>query len=207
MPKALILRPDADGTDRVLAVIIDIKGNRQETKWTQRELLFRALWELTRGPLFAWSPRPLWGWRRFVLRSFGARIGREVRIHPSVRIDIPWTLSIGDEAAVGDRAILYSLGMITIGARTTISQGAHLCAGTHDYHNSRMSLLKLPITIGEDVWICAEAFIGPSVVVDDCAIVGARAVVVKCVGKNSVVVGNPARKIRTRLVNATNGHL
>ncbi len=181
----------------------DIQGNRQESKWTHRELIVRALWEIARGPLFAWSPRPLWAWRRFILRIFGAQIGLDVRIHPSVRIDIPWTLQIGDQVAVGDRAILYALGPITIGARVTISQGAHLCAGTHDYRDARMPLLKLPITIGDDAWICADAFIGPSVIIGDRAVVGARAVVVKCVSKDSIVVGNPARGIKERGISST----
>src|SRR5690606_40555832 len=88
------------------------------------------------------------GWRRAVLRAFGARIGRDVRIHPTVRIAVPWNLSIDDEAAVGDRAILYSLGRITIGKRATISQYAHLCAGSHDYRRRDLQLLKLPIIVG-----------------------------------------------------------
>src|ERR1700736_6444082 len=109
---------------------IDIKANRRMRKWSKREKLGRLLWGLAH-PLFAGSPRLAWGWRRALLRAFGAEVAPEAQIHPSVRIALPWNLEIGAFSAVCDRSILYSLGRITIGARTTISQGAHLCAGTH----------------------------------------------------------------------------
>ena len=155
------------------------------------------LWDLAR-PLFAWSPRPLWGWRRFLLRCFGARIGRDVHVYPSARITIPWNISIGDQSAIGDRAILYALGSINIGRQVTISQGAHLCAGSHDYKRADMPLLKPPITIGDAVWVCADAFVGPNVEIGDHAIVGARAVAIKNVPAGAIVAGNPARQVGSR---------
>jgi putative colanic acid biosynthesis acetyltransferase WcaF len=176
---------------------LDIAANRAASKWSRKELAGRLLWELVR-PLFAWSPRPLWGWRRMLLRLFGARIGCEVRICPSVLITIPWNLTIGDQSAVGDRAILYALGPITLAERVTVSQGAHLCAGTHDYRDPSMPLLKPPIVIERDAWICAEAFVGPRVRVGVRAIVGARCVVTKDVEPGAIVIGNPARLLRQR---------
>jgi putative colanic acid biosynthesis acetyltransferase WcaF len=177
---------------------LDFAGHRQTKKWTKRELAGRAIWETIRGPLFAWTPRPFWAWRRLVLRMFGARIGDAVQIHPSVRIAVPWNITIGAESAVGDRAILYSLGHITIGRRATVSQHAHLCAGTHDYKRSDLQLLKPPIVIGDESWICADAFVGPNVTIGRLAIVGARAVVFKDVPEGAIVVGNPARVVRQR---------
>lgn len=155
------------------------------------------LWALVQ-PAFRLSPRPLWGWRRLMLRLFGARIGREVHIHPSVRITIPWNLHIGDLAAVGDDVRLYALGRIEIGRRATISQGAHLCAGTHDYRRAEFPLVKSPIAIGDDAWICADAFVGPGVRIAEMAIVGARSVVVRSVGIGSIVAGNPAIHLKQR---------
>jgi putative colanic acid biosynthesis acetyltransferase WcaF len=176
----------------------DIAANRRVAKWTRKELAGRILWEVAH-PLFAWSPRPLWGWRRFLLRLFGAGIGREVHVYPSVHITVPWNITIGEQSAVGERAILYALGPITLAERVTISQGAHLCAGTHDYRDPAMPLLKPPILVERDAWICADAFVGPGVRVGAGAVVGARSVVTKDVAPGAVMVGNPARAIRQRL--------
>ena len=129
---------------------------------------------------------------------FGASIGSDVHVHPSVLITLPWNLEIGSHSSVGDRVILYNLGSITVGAGATISQGAHLCGGTHDYRRADMPLIKSPITIGEGAWICADAFVGPDVNVGDYAIVGARAVVMQDVKSWSIVAGNPARVVGSR---------
>jgi len=116
-------------------------------------------------------------------------------MHPRVRIEIPWNVSIGDEAAVGDSAILYALGPIFIGDRATVSQYAHLCAGTHDLEDRSRPLVKSPIYISNDSWIAADAFIGPGVTVGAGAVIGACSVVVKDVVEQAVVAGNPAQKI------------
>lgn len=177
--------------------MIDISANRRKQKWSRREQAGRLLWALAR-PAFSWSPRPLWGWRRMLLRLFGARVGREVHIYPTVRITIPWNVTIGDYSAVGDRALLYSLGRITIGERVTISQQAHLCAGTHDYRKPDFPLVKAPIGISAGVWICADAFVGPNVVVGKGAILGARGVAMKNVPPGVIAAGNPARVVKVR---------
>lgn len=175
--------------------MVDVTANRQRKEWSTRAKLVRVLWALAQ-PLFRFSPRPLWGWRRVMLRIFGAKVGRNAHIYPTVRIIIPWNLDLGDDCAVGDRAILYALGPITIGKRATVSQGAHLCAGTHDLRDPARPLLKPPISIGDDAWICADAFVGPGVTVGRGAVAGGRAVVVRDVDEECIVAGNPARLIR-----------
>jgi len=173
---------------------VDVSANRQARKWSRREQFARFLWGIA-SLFFRFSPRPVWGWRRLLLRLFGAQVGKQVHVYPTVRITIPWNLILEDNCAVGDWAILYALGPIRIGARATVSQGAHLCAGSHDIRDPSRPLLKPPITIGSDAWICADAFIGPGVVVGEGAIVGARAVAMKEVPANAIVAGNPARQI------------
>ena len=129
---------------------------------------------------------------------FGAKIGKRVHLFPSVRIAIPWNLDIRDDAAIGDGAILYSLGSITIGARATISQYVHLCAGSHDHRVSTFDLLKPSITIGAEAWICADTFVGPGVSIGDRTILGARAVAVSNLRDDVIAAGNPARIIKER---------
>ncbi len=176
---------------------LDIKSNRSSRKWSQSELARRLLWSVV-SCLFRYSPRLLWGWRTLLLRCFGATVGRHVQIYPSVRIFAPWNLSIGDYSAIGFDALVYNPGPVMIGQRVTVSQRAHLCAGSHDCRDATMPLLKLPITIGNDAWVCADAFIGPGVVVGDGAVVGGRAAVFKDVQPWTVVGGNPAKKIGDR---------
>lgn len=181
----------------MIARVLEIEANRRAIKWTLREQAGRTLWALV-SPLFRFSPRFLWGWRRVLLRSFGSQVGSKAHIYPTVRITIPWNLSIGEEAAVGDHAILYALGPIEIGPRATVSQYVHLCAGTHDWRDPAMPLIKTPIVICADAWICSNAFIGPGVTVGERAIVGAAAVAVKDIKPEAIVGGNPARTINAR---------
>jgi len=176
---------------------LDIAANRRARKWSRGELAGRALWDMSQF-LFRLSPRQLWGWRRTMLRLFGARIGRDVHLHPTVRITVPWNLDIGDYAAIGDNVQLYNLGPITIGPKATVSQNAHLCAGTHDYASVDLPLVKATIGIGEGAWVCADAFVGPDVAVGEFAIVAARAVAVKDVPAWTIVAGNPAKPVRQR---------
>ncbi len=133
-----------------------------------------------------------------MLRIFGASVGRQVHVYPSVKITMPWNVSFGEFCAVGDDVRLYALGPIALGPRSTISHGAHLCAGTHDHARADLPLKKPPITIGAGAWVCADAFVGPGVTVGDLAIVGARAVAMRDVAARAVVVGNPARWIKDR---------
>lgn len=176
---------------------VDVKANRKARKWSHREQVGRILWGFA-APFFRLSPRPLWAWRRAMLRAFGATVGADVHVYPNVEITIPWNLHLGAGCAVGHKAILYALGPITVGPRATVSQYAHLCAGSHDWHQPDMPLTKPPIAIGADSWICADAFVGPNTVVGDGAIVGACAVVTKDVPVNSIVAGNPAQEIKKR---------
>ncbi|MEM9153699.1 MAG: WcaF family extracellular polysaccharide biosynthesis acetyltransferase [Cyanobacteria bacterium P01_F01_bin.33] len=184
--------------NRAIHQKVDVASNRAARKWSGLQLLRRFVWESVRGPLFAMSPRPLWRWRQVLLRLFGARIGSHVHIFPSARIAIPWNLEIGNYASIGDGVILYNLGQISIGERATVSQYAHLCAGTHDYTDPTMPLLKKPIRIEADAWVCADAFVGPGVTIGRGAILGARAVAVSDVHQFEVAVGNPAMPKRHR---------
>src|SRR5688572_28724711 len=107
-------------------------------------------------------------------------------------------LDIGDDVTVGDDAILYSLGPIKIGARSFISQYAHLCAGSHNSTRTDYPLLREPITIGEDCWIAADAFVGPGVTVGDRTVLGARASAFSDLPADVVAVGNPAKVLKAR---------
>ena len=178
---------------------LDIAANRQMRNYTKTELLRRVLWGVGRL-FFRFSPRPCFGWRRFVLRCFGAKVGANVNTYPSTWIYFPWNLTVGDWTAMGEEAFIYNLGPVTIGEKVTISHRAQLCAGTHDYKQPHLPLIKPPIVIRDQVWICANAFVGPGVTVGEGAIIGACAVVTRDVEPWAIMAGNPARFVKKRLL-------
>ena len=117
--------------------------------------IYRILWSITFLLLFRYSPKPLHLWRCLVLRLFGAKIGKGVHVYPKVEIWAPWNLIIGDETGIANGVILYSQDKIVIGKRVVISQGSHLCTGTHNFKKKGFPLITKPITIGDQVWIAA----------------------------------------------------
>jgi putative colanic acid biosynthesis acetyltransferase WcaF len=178
---------------------LQIEACRRTRNYSLREQGLRVGWALIR-PAFAWSPRVCWRWRNLLLRLFGAKLGRGVRVDPSARIFAPWALVVGDHTSIGWNTVLYNLGPMEIGSRVTISQGAHLCGGTHDHTDPTMPLRRLPIVVGDEAWICADAFIGPGVTVGQRAVVGARAVAIRDVPADMIVAGNPAAVVKPRVI-------
>ena len=111
-----------------------------------------------------------------LLRAFGARVGTNVLVRPSVRITYPWKISIGDRSWIGDHAELYSLGEITIGADAVVSQKAYLCTGSHDHRSPAFDIYANPIVVEDQAWVCADVFVHPGVVVGRGAVIAARSV-------------------------------
>lgn len=160
--------------------------------------LFRVGWTVAWLLLARWTPPPLHGWRRLVLRAFGARLGAGARVHGSTRIWYPPHLTVGEGALIGPRAQLYNQGSIAIGARSVVSQGAHLCASTHAIADPSFQLVLRPITVGAGCWIAAEAFVGPGVTIGDGAVIAARAALFTDAEPGQVYRGNPAVRIKAR---------
>lgn len=157
------------------------------------------LWWLVQAIFFKTSPQFLYGWRNFLLRLFGAKIGKKVIIRPSVTITYPWKLSIGDYSWVGDHVELYTLGNIHIGNHVVISQKSYLCTGSHDYLREDFSIFQKPIKICDQVWIATDVFIAPGVTIEEGSIISARSSVFKNIPSNKICAGTPAKIIRERI--------
>ena len=140
----------------------------------------------------------MYGWRRFLLRAFGAQVGKGVLIRPSVSVTYPWKLRIGDWCWIGDGATLYTLGEISIGDHSCISQHAYLYTGSHDYTRLSFDLYEKPIRVESEVWVSTHSFVGPGVTIGHGAIIGASSVVLKDVPAGMICAGNPLRMIRAR---------
>ena len=164
-----------------------------------RSTFIVQLWWLVQASLFAHSPKFLYGWRRFLLRLFGAKVGKGVLIRPSVEITYPWKVSIGNYVWIGDDSVLYSLGDIEIGDHTALAHRVYLCTGTHDYTSSSFDIEAYKITIGAQVWLPNDVFVSPGVSISDGVVVGARSSVFSDLPEGMICVGSPAKPIRKRL--------
>jgi putative colanic acid biosynthesis acetyltransferase WcaF len=177
-----------------------VKTFEQETAntspWSVKDRVLMLLWECSWAVLCRWTPKPFNQWRLFWLRLFGATIEGRPFVHQRARIQIPWNLTLRDRSCLGDRANLYTLGEIEIGARAIVAQEAYLCTGTHDLTVAHVPLRVAKITVGDDVFVGARAFVMPGISIGDGAIIGACSVVTKNVPKRMLVAGNPARTIR-----------
>lgn len=176
----------------------DAVMDRAVSPYTTREKIARVLWNYFGQKVFRCTFHNWYGLRNALLRLFGAKVGTPVRIRPTVLIEQPWNLAIGNNSSIGDRAIIYCLGPITIGQHVSISQGAHLCAGTHDYRKLDMPLLRPPIVVRDYAWIAADAFVGPNVEVGEGALLGARTCAMKNLDQWTIYAGNPAQPVKAR---------
>jgi len=162
--------------------------------------LRRLGWRMVQGTLYRWSPAPLHGWRRMLLRLFGAKVGPGAHPYPDAQIWSPWTLTMGARSCLGPASICYNVGLVELGEDAIVSQYAYLCGATHDHRDPAFPLVIGPISIGAGAWVAADAFVGPGVRVGDGAVVGARAVLMRDAPAGMVLSGNPAQVTGAREV-------
>lgn len=163
--------------------------------------LRRLAWGLVYYTLFRPTPRFAFDkWRLFLLRLFGARIGKGSRVAPSCFVWAPWNLKMGNYACLADGVDCYTIGPLTMGDYTTVSQRTFLCTASHDIRLLSRPLFARPIVIEDHAWVAAEAFIGPGVTIGHGAVIGARAAIVRNVEAWHIMVGNPARSVGVRQI-------
>ena len=169
--------------------------NRLSRKNQLARLLWSVVWLLLARPI----PRSLCnGWKLMLLRIFGASVHNRSVVYSSARIYMPWNLVMEEYSCLASGVDCYNPAPIHIGAHSTISQKSYLCSATHDITKSDHPLVLASISIKDQAWVAADAFIGPGVTIGQGAVVGARAVVFKDVEPWTVVGGNPAKFIKKR---------
>lgn len=165
-----------------------------------RNRIYRALFILVWVMAAAWTPPPLARWRRLVLVAFGAKLHPTARVYGSARIWSPRNLIMGAHSVIGPRTTIYTMAPISLGSYSIVSQGAHLCTGSHDIEDVDFQLTRRPITVGERAWVAADAFVGPGVAVGDGAVLGARGCAMSDLAPWTVYRGNPAVRVRDRRI-------
>lgn len=158
----------------------------------------RVAWSICYIFLFRLSPRPFFGWRRMLLRMFGARIGPGTAVYPSAKIWAPWNLVCEDMVAIANGADIYNPSMIHIGSHAIVSQDAFLCGASHDYDDPTFPLYSKPIEIGPYAWVCSRACVMPGVKVAEGSIVGLGSVLTKDSIPWGIYVGLPAKFLKMR---------
>ncbi len=160
---------------------------------------YAQLWWLVQALLFKTSPQFLYGWRRFLLRSFGAKVGKGVILRPSVHTQFPWKVTIGHHSWIGDEVVLYSLGEIIIGNNVVVSQRSYLCTGSHRYDRPAFDIYAVPIVIEDECWLATEVYVAPGVTIGKGTVVGARSSVFKSLPAGKICMGSPAKVVRERV--------
>lgn len=186
-------------SERTDARFQDLSEYRNPAGFRGRPAWFVQLWWAVEALLVRPSPQILFGWRRAILRLFGAKIGPNVLIRPSVRIVYPWKVSIGADSWIGDDVNLYSLGEIEIGNDVVISQGTYLCTGSHDHRQPDFPIFARRIVVEPEAWIAAQCFVAPGITIGRGAVVQSRAVVMGDVPSGVIVGGHPATVIGNRV--------
>lgn len=171
-----------------------------QPSFSLKNRLARLIWAIVYILLFKPSPRPFHEWRSFLLRCFGAKIGKGCHVYPHAKIWAPWNLVMSDYAGMADDVNCYSMAVVSLGKKVVVSQGTYLCTGTHDYEDASFQLYAKPIYIGDNAWLCAESFIHPGVTIGEGAIIGARSMVTKDMPAWTVCAGNPCKSIKPRII-------
>lgn len=167
-----------------------------------RSAVYTQLWWIVQSTLFAMSPQALFGWRRWLLRLFGATIGKGVFIRPSARVTYPWKLKVGDHCHIGDEVVLYTLGEIEMGDCVVVSQRSYICTGSHDFTSPTFDIYAKKIVIESEAWVATDVFVAPGIRIGNGAVVGARSSVFSDVPPGVIAVGSPARVVGVRQMKA-----
>ena len=161
-----------------------------------------GFWFLIKGTIFMNPFFPFMEIKIMLLRLFGAKIGTGVVVKTSVNIKFPWNLEVGNQVWLGERAWIENQGKVIIGNNVCLSQGATLMTGNHNYKKTTFDLMVKGITLEDGVWIGSNAIVCPGVTCFNHAVLTINSVAMHNMEARWIYQGNPAQKIRERIITA-----
>lgn len=157
-------------------------------------------WSLVNVLFFINPLNPFSNLKIFILRLFGAKLGRGILIKQGVNIKYPWFLSIGDHTWIGENVWIDNLCPVTIQSNVCISQGAMLLTGNHNYKKTTFDLMLGEIILEDGVWIGAQSTVCPGIRCKTHAVLAVGSVATKDLDSHSVYQGNPAVFVKSRKI-------
>ena len=136
----------------------------------------------------------------WLLRQFGAKVGKGVNIKPCINIKYPWNLVVGDYVWIGENVWIDNLVKVEIGSNACLSQGAMLLCGNHDFTKSTFDLIVGEIHIEEGAWVGAKSVVCPGVTMKSHSVLAVGSVASHDLDAYSIYRGNPAVKVRDRVI-------
>lgn len=139
--------------------------------------------------------------REQILKEAAGTYGENLYVIPPIYANTGlFNVHFGKDVLINFNCNFVDDGEISIGDNCMVGPNVTFATAIHPnspkLRESKLQYNK-PITIEKNVWIGASATILPGVTVGEGSIIGAGSIVTKDVEPNTVVVGNPARKIRS----------
>lgn len=135
-----------------------------------------------------------------IIRDLFGSTGSSFHINQPFRCDYGCNIHVGENFFANFNLTVLDEAKVTIGDNAFIGPNVSIYTVCHpleaEERNKIIEWAK-PVTIGDSVWIGGNAVILPGVTVGHNVVIGAGAVVTKDVPDNVVVVGNPARILKT----------
>lgn len=166
---------------------------------TLKDKLKIHLWYCVDTLLFKTSLKALSCWRIFLLRLFGAKIGKGCYVSPKCTVVCPWNVKIGNFSSIDDYAFIKPGVGVAIGDYVSISVFVHIIADGHDVRKRNFAYLSESVQIGNGVFIGADSYIGKGVSIGRMAVIGARSMVLKDIPENCIAFGTPCAVRSERL--------
>ena len=176
----------------------DLSLYRTPKGFRGRNIFWVQAWRTVQATLWRHSPKFAFGFRRLLLKAFGAKVGRNAQFSPSSTVTYPWFLETGEYCWIGDESVVYNLAKIYIGNNVALAHRVYLCTGSHDIGSAAFEIEAKEVFLSDEVWLANDVFVMPGITIERGVVVAARSTVLENLKEGGVYGGSPAKFIRYR---------